>query len=409
MIQFPQSEQKERAILQATQSTGSLRSALFPYTVNDSLPARGPAFLVIASNWTLNQNQTEHEAFTNVDLQFIPNSTSFGHLSAVEKVFFSLCFTSWDSSVAHVEMSTPLPLEEPSIEVSEGQLNLDSVLRHYGIGYPSTPRAVLSMKEPRYNSSIGYTIQQPATDRLIAEWDFDTTTWGLGYVIDQQPSEQVQIVPDPSYDQQFRPVGTFESWRPSLGNITALFHYQAIGTNDVAAKSTPDSTKHPDPSYQVFFTSAMNKTNNSPALSLSALLTFISSSAYYEQFSFLDRKAAGEVTPFVKIPHPQSRTGLSVVIFLLLGHSTTCVYISYLFISNSKLTRLGNAWSNIAQVYGEATKNIIQNGTHASDKDIEKLLSSAGKARKRVIVSKGDENSDRCEAVFATDTKQPEK
>ncbi|KAI0404284.1 hypothetical protein F4802DRAFT_567501 [Xylaria palmicola] len=406
MMQFPQGEQNEQAILQTTQSAGSLRSTLFPYTVNDPVPARGPAFLVMASNLTLNQNQSEHEAFTKVDMLFTPNSTFRGLPPAVEEVYFSVCYTSWDSSMAHVEMSTPSPLLEPSIEVSEGQLNVDSVLGHYGIGHPSTPRAVLSLKRPRYNSSIGYPIQQPATDRLIAEWDFESTTWGNGYIIDQQPPERIQIVPDPSSDQRFRPLDVFNSWRPSRGNITALFHYQAIGTSDGGAQITPDSTRHPDQSYQVFFTHAMNKTNNSPASSLSALLTFISSSAYYEQFSYLDRKEAAEVTPFVNIPHPQSRTGLSVVIFLVLGHLTTCVCITYLFISNSKLTRLGNAWSTVAQVYGEATKGIIQNGTLTSDRDIEKLLSSAGKARKRVVVSKGGDNGGRVEAVFANETKQ---
>ncbi|KAJ2987294.1 hypothetical protein NUW58_g4586 [Xylaria curta] len=407
MIQFPHNKNKDWAILQPTESAGSLRSGLYPYTVEDSFPARGPAFLVIASNFTLNQSHSTHEAFTKVTFEFDPGSNIIAtNRTAVEDVFFSLCFTSWESSTNYVEMSTSSPLQEPSIEVLDGQFNLDSILHHYGIGELSTPRAVLSLKKPYYDRSIAYPIQQPATDRLIAEWDFDTLAWQVGFIIDHQPSNHVTIVSNPISDQQFKYLDLFDAWRPSTGNTTALFHYQAIGSNDESAKKTPDSTRHPDPSYQAFFTHAMNKTNNSPALSLSALLTFISSSAYYEQFSILKKNATGEVTLFENVSYPQSINGLAVVTSLVLGHWIICAYILYLFLSISNLSRLGNAWSNVAQVCGTVTRDVIQNGTLASDDEIEKLLSNEGKGQRCIIMSKAGRATERCEAIFVNDSEK---
>ncbi|KAI1735600.1 hypothetical protein F4680DRAFT_469950 [Xylaria scruposa] len=400
VIQYPDDKNEGQAVLQATESAGSLRSRLYPYKVTDSLPARGPAFLVIAS--TLNQNQTSHEAFTKLGVQF--NSSLIVHNKTVEDLYFSLCYTSWESSIAHVEMATPSPLEEPSIKVKDGSLDINAVLHHYGVGNLSVPRAILSLKEPQYNRSVGYPIQQPATDRFISRWDFDTLSRGAGYIIDQQPSNQIKLVPNVEQDEYLQ---FFDSWPASAGNITTLFHYAAVGSNDETAKLTPESTRHPDPSYQAFFTTAMNKTNNSPALSLSALLTFISSSAYYEQFPVLDKKATGEVALFVNVSYPQSNKGLIAVISLVVGHWIVCFLVLYLFLSTSNFSRLGNSWANVAQVYGSATKDIIKNGTFASDGEVKELLRREGQGRRRVIIKNGGEDGERFEAVLTTETRRP--
>ncbi|KAI0415297.1 hypothetical protein F5X98DRAFT_376893 [Xylaria grammica] len=391
MIQFPDDINEGRAVLQATESAGSLRSRLYPYNVTDSLPARGPAFLLIASNLTLNQNQTSHEAFTKVSFHV---DTLDKH---VQDVFFSLCFTSWESAITYVEMATSSPLEEPSVEVKHGLLDLNAVLHHYGVGNPSASRAILNLKEPHRNMSIGYPIQQPATDRFLSRWDFDTLTQGNGFIMEHQLSDQIKLVPSDDISESL-PV--FSSWQESMGNITVLFSYNGVGSNDRTAGLTPESTRHPDPSYQTFFTGAMNKTNNSPALSLSALLTFISSSAYYEQFPILTKKGTGEVTLFVSVSYPQSNMGLAAVISMMIGHLVVCFYVLYLFLSTSNFSRVGNAWANVAQVHGSATRDIIRNGTFASDREVEELFKREGQGRRRIIIKNVGGSKERVEALL---------
>ncbi|KAI1312004.1 hypothetical protein F5Y03DRAFT_409173 [Xylaria venustula] len=400
MIQFPDDNKEGKAVLQATESAGSLRSRLHPYNVTDSFPARGPAFLVIASNLTLNQNQTSHEAFTK--LSFLFNPPHLVDENAVQDVFFSLCFTSWDSTITHVEMATSSPLEEPSIEVKDGLLDLSAALHHYGVGNLSDSRAIFSLQQPHYNMSLEYPIQQPATDRFISKWDFDTLSWGTGYIMKHQHSDQIKSVPDDEYDFKFLPL--FDSWKESLGNITVLFQYYGVGPNDDDPGSASEATRRPDPSYQTFFTNAMNKTNNSPALSLSALLTFVSSSAYYEQFPIFTKKGTGQVTLFVNVSYPHSKMGLTAVITMIIGHWLVCFIVLYLFLSTSKFSRLGDAWANVAQIYGSATRGIIDNATLASDRDVKELLARREHGRRRVTIKKVCESKERVEAVLTTET-----
>lgn len=406
---FPDNKNKTRAALQPTESAGSLRSRLYPYNVTDLLPARGPAFLVIASNLTLNQNGTGHEAFTKLSFEFQP---AFLNYSVTEDVFFSLCFTSWESTITHVEMSTSTPLEEPSTEVKDGWFDLNAVLHQYGVGNIPTSRAILSLEEPHYNMSIGYPIQQPLTDRSICGWDFDTTSsraWGYGVIWENQHSNQIKLMPyDPQVSQPDF-VTNFTTWPPSLGNITTLFYYNPIGPNDEYARSAPEGTRLPDPSYQAFFTNAMNKTNNSPALSLSALLTSVSSSAYYEQFPILTKNATGEFALFMSASYPQSYAGLAAVISMMIGHWLTCFYVLYLFLSTTNFSRLGNAWANVAQVYGEATKDIIEDGTVTSDREVKQILMRDDKERRRVIIKNVSGSRERVEAVFHTSDYRPIK
>ncbi|KAI0554152.1 hypothetical protein F4679DRAFT_527341 [Xylaria curta] len=151
----------------------------------------------------------------------------------------------------------------------------------------------------------------------------------------------------------------------------------------------------------------MNKTKNSPALSLSALLTFISSSAYYEQFPILDKKTTGEVTLFVNVSYPQSNKGLMAVISLVVGHWIICFYVLYLFLSTSNFSRLGNAWANVAQIYSSVTKDIIKNGTFASDREVKELIRREGQGRRRITIKNGGEDGERFEAVLTTETRRP--
>ncbi|KAI1173270.1 hypothetical protein F4777DRAFT_558278 [Nemania sp. FL0916] len=401
LIHFPDGKNEGGAVLQATESAGSLRSRLYPYDVTDSFPARGPAFLVIASNITLNQNQTSHEAFTKLSFQFDPPVQ--GLQTAVHDVFFSLCYTSWGSMTTYVEMATSSPLEEPSVEVRDGDLDLDTILHHYGVGTSSAPRAILNLKEPHYNMSIEYPIQQPTTERFISGLDFNTLDVDEGLLLEHRISDQVKpvTIDDYKWEENIR---TYTSWPASVGNITVLFQYRGVGPNDEMAGEAPAGTRFPDPSYQEFFAKAMNNTNDSPALSLSALLTFVSSSAYYDQFPIYTRGATGEFTLFMEVSYPQSKKGLIAVISMMIAHWLICFYVLYLFLSTTKFSRLGNAWANVAQISGSETKDILEEVTLASDREVAKRLMCDSEGRRRIVIKTKtvSEVKERVEAVLTT-------
>ncbi|KAI1092119.1 hypothetical protein F5B19DRAFT_492722 [Rostrohypoxylon terebratum] len=85
-IELPNEIDPDTIVVQKIEAAGNLRSQLYNYTVADQAPSRGPAFLIIASNWTL--GNPENEAFTKLELEL---DNGFDDKASIkENLLFSL-------------------------------------------------------------------------------------------------------------------------------------------------------------------------------------------------------------------------------------------------------------------------------------------------------------------------------
>ncbi|KAI2470093.1 hypothetical protein F4781DRAFT_391692 [Annulohypoxylon bovei var. microspora] len=408
-IQLPNELDPETVVVQKTEAAGSLRSQLYNYTEADQAPSRGPAFLVIASNWTL--SQPEYEPFTKLQVKM--DNSSNHSAPFVEEVLFSLCYTSWESAPSYIEMNTRSQLkEEASIEYrtdihTYDFTDLGSVLAHYGLGPSASSTDRLSLSKPKYNSSLAYPIQQFSTEKMVTNTDFNPLLHGWGAILEKNKANNIStkdyysgLSADyiaPGDYSKFLKAPLFRTWAPVLGNMS-IGLYKA---RNLPSELIPDEIKLPDQILQKFFNDAMNVTNNSPASSLSGLLTLLSSMAYYELIPLFGKKGTADVTLFEVVLYPKSWRGLTAVILLLSAHLLVCTVILYTFLTRTRLTRLGSSWSSVAQIYSAGTETLIRGGTLASDAEVEKHLSEKGRAQRLVRVSLV-ENGDgqRCEPRF---------
>ncbi|KAI0897579.1 hypothetical protein F4806DRAFT_406811 [Annulohypoxylon nitens] len=408
-IKLPNELDPGTVIVQKTEAAGSLRSQLYNYTVNDQAPSRGPAFLVIASNWTL--SQPHYESFVKLPVKM---DNSSNHKTPItEDVLFSLCYTSWESAASYVEMDTQLQLkEEATIEYRTDMhtydfVNISSILAHYGLGPSASPTTTLSLSKPEYNSSLAYPFQQFCLEKMVTNTDFGPLLHGWGAILEKEKADNISAgayytglsadfnAPG-DYSKVFK-APLYRTWAPVLGNETIGLY----NARKLPSELIPDETRLPDPIIQKFFIDAMNVTNNSPASSLSALLTMLSSMAYYELIPLFRKNGTADVTMFEVVTYPQSGRGLTTVVVLLTAHLLVCATILYTFLTRTRLTRLGSSWSSVAQIHSAGTEALIRDGTLASDDEVQKHLSEKGRAQRLVRVSLVcDGDQQRCEPIF---------
>ncbi|KAI0886170.1 uncharacterized protein GGS22DRAFT_125201 [Annulohypoxylon maeteangense] len=406
-IKLPNELDPETVIVQKTEAAGSLRSQLYNYTVSDQNPSRGPAFLVIASNWTLSQR--EYETFTKVQVKM--DNSSNHNSPIVEDVLFSLCYTSWESAATYTEMNTRSQLkEDATIEYRTDLHNYDfvdisSILYHYGLGSSTPSTSTLSLSKPKFDNSLTYPFQQFCLEKMLTNADFNTLLHGWGAILEKNKANNISTgdyytglsadASAPGDYSKLLKAPLFRTWAPILGNETIGFYNARTLPNEMIPERLPD------PILQKFFIDAMKLTDNSLASSLSGLLTLLSSLAYYELIPLFRKNGTADVTRFETVTYPQSWRGLTAVVSLLAAHLLVCTVILYTFLTRTQLTRLGSSWSSIAQIYSAGTETIMRDGTLASDGEVEKHLSEKGRARRLVRVSLvADGDSERCEPVF---------
>ncbi|KAI1092118.1 hypothetical protein F5B19DRAFT_232902 [Rostrohypoxylon terebratum] len=306
-------------------------------------------------------------------------------------------------------MSTSSPLKEgASIEYrtdryTDDFIDLDSLIYLYSLGPSASLRALLN--KPRYNSSLSYPFQQFGAEKMVTNTDFDPLLHGWGVILDKNKAKNMtrddyerglnaDLTELAAYSEFEAPV--FRTWAPFLGNKTIGF-YKA---RNLPHELVPNDTRLPDPVLQKFFIESMDFTN-SPASSLSGLLTVLSAIAYYELSPLFRKSGTGVVTEFEVVTYPQSWSGLTTVVALLTAHFLVCMVILRTYLTKTRLTRLGSSWSSVAQMHSAGTKALVQDGTLASDDEVKKYLSEKGRAQRLVRLSLvGDGDNQRCEPIF---------
>jgi hypothetical protein len=160
------------------------------------------------------------------------------------------------------------------------------------------------------------------------------------------------------------------------GNVSTM-----IGSSDdltpTFISSWDITTRIADPSLAGLFLENLNATG-SVAFALSSLITVMSSMMYYDQFPLYNH--SGSVTqayPTVVLL-PAHHRGFVAVIALLVTHLCLVGVITAIFVRNTRLTLLGNAWSGIAQLLSPETTDILRKGTLMTDEEVIKDLRKEG-------------------------------
>ncbi|KAI3319329.1 hypothetical protein HD806DRAFT_290566 [Xylariaceae sp. AK1471] len=381
-----------------TEAAGSLRSKLFNFTTNDSLPAYSPAYLIIADNVTM--RNPEHNVFTTVTVPVVPpkNRTDSGWPTSLE-LRFSLCYTAWGSSNSYIELQRlPKTREESIIPYAvtdeRESFNFKSVLSQYGIGDTSASIGVVTMDEPIVNGSIGYPFHQPSIATMLGRM--------------MRGSRLITTLEDTTSYVRTKTDG-ITHW---LGHVTpaafepghtAMFHnFSRI----ISRLGSSDIITIPDPLIASFFRQAMNISNNSPASSLSALITLLSSMSYYDQLPIFKKAGTAKVVTLTPVSHPQSWSGLITVITLLVAHLGICMLVLYLFRTRAKVTKLGDAWSSVGQLIGLDSNDLMPRAAFASDEAMETFLKEQGRGQRLVRLAAMDGQVRRGRIVYAEDVEK---
>ena len=125
----------------------------------------------------------------------------------------------------------------------------------------------------------------------------------------------------------------------------------------------------------------------SPALALQAQLTMLMRLAYYAWLPLFDAEANVTTTSFSSSLVPISYRGFWAVVGILAAHIILTTLISFLFITRTKYSTLGNAWSSIVQIArAEDTQTLIQDGMFITGSEISQHLQKhkVGSVRYRI-------------------------
>jgi hypothetical protein len=388
-----------KKVVVQTEAAGSLRSKLSNLTTNDSFPAYSPAYLIIADNATI--KSLENNIFATVVVPVsapLKNETLRWWATSLE-LRFSICYTAWGSSNSHVEVQrSPETREESMVpyQVSEEHesFNFKPILSQYGIGKASGSIGVMTMNEPIANDSIGYLFHQPSIATMSGRMtkprsvkpDLRDVTGILYTVTGGLKALGHHITP-----------AAFEPGH------TAFFHdFSRI----IQSLRPRDIITIPDPLVASFFRQAMNISNNSPASSLSALLTLLSSMSYYDQLPVFQKAGIAKVVTLTPVSHPQSWSGLIIVITLLVAHLGTCIYILYLFQTQTKVTKLGDAWSSVGQLVGLYSNDLVPRAAFASYGTMETFLKEQDRGQQPVRLTVTDGQVRKGSIVYAEDVEK---
>lgn len=415
-----------KRIRMGTEAAGSLRSRLQNLTADDVLPAQSPAYLLVSNGDTVPRDQRKGWATLSLTPQvnnLDPNATRKAP-SEPQEILVSLCYTSWRGNAGRAELRTGKKMREPKPRTRpEGRAGLlfDEVLSQLYAGpdsdeipefarpasgpQPSADKAKPG-RRPRpgvmamgnfsvaANADLAYPLQQSTFVQLIAsvggESLIDFTTNGFSQVIHEDAPGANLSISAPNLGT------TFYDWAPYYA------FYAGVVQDHYIAQDMPgqDYLIWTDPSINDFLVQAVTAYGGSGAWTLSAALTLLSQTAYYDHFQMFDRSTkslnaetdAAHATNFVNVEAPQSWAGLLTVSGLLVVELAIAAAITALFLARTRYSRLGNAWQAVAQVSGPDTEEVLRHGTLATDSEIEKWLGSRQKAPVRIGVVRDDDD-----------------
>jgi hypothetical protein len=331
-------------ICQLAQSSDPFEGSLKSQFENST--AYGAAFLVInGSSDAATGKQWQNLSFPRT------NATSEASIS------FTLCFAPWDAAILDVTLHSDSNRTEPLLQYW-GDFEPSDVLAHLIPMTKNATRQIMEMKKP--HSFLG----------------------------DLPPPRRRPIVQSDMGGSSASPRGTN---LPLPGNWSVFLTGAPLVTHLRGFESPPTRIISADPALAAIFTGAI-RAGFSVEWALSSLITVLSMTNYYSQQAAFDRVDTVAVSFFENVLYPRSYTGLTILVWTLVAHFALLTWLVVLFVTNTRITLLGNAWSAFAQVAeSQGVKEYIAGASLTDDSTLLNQMRGSGKGDLRArLVRKGD-------------------
>lgn len=286
---------------------GSLNSAFGNST------SYGTAFLVVRGFNTSSEPERDQRREW-LDIVFA-NQT-------IKGASFSICFAPWDASILHVALTSTTKRTEPMLKWWK---SFDA-------------QQVVSQLLPR---SAHRSKDISADERPILEMQKPLSLYG-----DLPPERERPLVQSDASGSSAAAYGSNtplpENWSIFLTGepfITLLNNFYRAPVRSISA----------DPALAAIFTDTM-EASGSVAWAMSSLITVLSMTNYYSQLPAFDRLETVVVSSFSNTLYPRNSLGLILLLWALVAHYIVVATIVVLFVSKTRLTLLGNAWSAFSQM-----------------------------------------------------------
>lgn len=270
----------------------------------------------------------------------IPNMPGF-------QVSVSLCFDSFASINAEVNVTSQQPCEEPPLgRWNSSARHLDTTQLRKQLGalpdqsQSTTDRGIMSLEtsaqQLRDQVQVWYTEAESGnisfpTQNFLAMASKDMYSWGTWMCGDC----------DMNFGNQ------------SAVNITYVFN------NDLQQQIFQDvlqTTKDSSKAWQTYF-------------------SILGRLAYYETLPYYDFEANASVTSFRNIQFPRSCRGLAGVCAVLFVHVGLIILVASFFLVKTRVSRIGdNAWLNLVQADLTLMENVFKTSSTMRDGDLEKEM-----------------------------------
>lgn len=344
-----------------------------PFLVIDSIspapPARINDTLWSGNPWgfTPDWNETKNAPWLHDRAPWIDISSP----KLLVNFSMSLCYTAWDTATLNVSLSSQQSRTEPTEHWSPTE------------GYFTVPDATEQLG-PNGESS-GVSAEQRGILQLLPQ-----TSWipEEADVVPIQVEPLVQIASDMS--------GLWQSNGSEAANLggnysTLLDPGAGPGTSGaVFAGSSKDIELDPsvlrgDQTFAALYRQTLARTG-SLAYALSALLTLVSSMAYYDQMPQYQQESNATQTFFQTVLLPQRHTGFAATMCVIAVHLLLVLGVALAFVKSSRYTLLGNLWQDIAQLQSPEVHEQLLTGSLKSDAEVRRELEAVAGGDMRVGV-----------------------
>lgn len=163
---------------------------------------------------------------------------------------------------------------------------------------------------------------------------------------------------------------SMNQWPPDA-NYTAYLSTENGGVfiEDAVTTEHNFSSIYPDPSFSSLLQDILRH-GGDIAHGLSSLITVQAGSTYYDQLPQFNGQSAPEQTFFELVLTPQRYRGYIAVVALASIHLILIATISFQFLTNTKISTIGNAWQTFAQIKDPWTEKLLDQHTLSSDREV---------------------------------------
>ncbi|CAO2647788.1 Nn.00g087100.m01.CDS01 [Neocucurbitaria sp. VM-36] len=178
---------------------------------------------------------------------------------------------------------------------------------------------------------------------------------------------------------------------PLPGNWSAFITGTPLVSIIDSFEKPPTQVISADPALAAIFSGA-TKAGYSIEWALSSLLTVLSMTNYYGQQAAFDRLDNAIVSFFDDVLYPRDYIGFTTLMWVLVAHFFIMATLIVLFVTKTRLTLLGNAWSAFAQVAeSHEAKEYVANASLKNNsrilKDLQEIHRSNLRAR---VIARGE-------------------